>query len=102
MGRAGGLYRSTRSARMAPRQPLSRFIARLENSHVRPANLPDRVFICGISALPPVYLQALQALGRHIDIHLLFTNPCRHYWGDIQDYGFLARLQSRHRRHLSG
>lgn len=76
-----------------------RFISRLENSSSRPANLPDRVFICGISALPPVYLQALQALGKHIDIHLLFTNPCRYYWGDIQDYGFLARLQSRHRRH---
>lgn len=76
-----------------------RFIARLESSRERPANLPDRVFICGISALPPVYLQALQALGKHIDIHLLFTNPCRHYWGDIQDYGFLAKLQSRHRRH---
>ncbi|CCP02058.1 exonuclease V gamma subunit [Erwinia amylovora Ea644] len=76
-----------------------RFISRLENSSSRPPNLPDRVFICGISALPPVYLQALQALGKHIDIHLLFTNPCRYYWGDIQDYGFLARLQSRHRRH---
>ncbi|CCG86148.1 exodeoxyribonuclease V subunit gamma [Erwinia piriflorinigrans] len=76
-----------------------RFISLLENSSTRPANLPDRVFICGISALPPVYLQALRALGKHIDIHLLFTNPCRHYWGDIQDYGFLARLQSRHRRH---
>lgn len=78
----------------------SRFISALENSHQRPANLPDRVFICGISALPPVYLQALQALGKHIDIHLLFTNPCRHYWGDIQDYAFLAKLQSRRRQHF--
>ncbi|QUG74512.1 exodeoxyribonuclease V subunit gamma [Erwinia sp. E602] len=76
-----------------------RFIHALEKSTTRPANLPDRVFICGISALPPVYLQALQALGRHIDIHLLFTNPCRHYWGDIQDYAFLAKLQNRHRKH---
>lgn len=76
----------------------SRFIRTLENSNERPANLPERVFICGISALPPVYLQALKALGKHIDIHLLFTNPCRHYWGDIQDYAFLARLQSRQRR----
>ncbi|WP_312046552.1 exodeoxyribonuclease V subunit gamma, partial [Erwinia sp.] len=77
----------------------ARFIATLEQSSSRPPNLPDRVFICGISALPPVYLQALQALGKHIDIHLLFTNPCRHYWGDIQDYAFLAKLQSRRREH---
>lgn len=78
----------------------SRFISTLENSSERPPNLPDRIFICGISALPPVYLQALQALGKHIDIHLLFTNPCRHYWGDIQDYAFLAKLQSRRRQHF--
>lgn len=77
----------------------TRFIAALENSTERPANLPDRVFICGISALPPVYLQALQALGKHIDIHLLFTNPCRYYWGDIQDNRFLAKLQARRMRH---
>ncbi|MEM6162136.1 exodeoxyribonuclease V subunit gamma [Erwinia sp. P6884] len=78
----------------------ARFISTLENSTGRPPGLPDRVFICGISALPPVYLQALQALGRHIDIHLLFTNPCRHYWGDIQDYAFLAKLQNRRRQHF--
>ena len=75
----------------------ARFIRALEQASTPPPGLPQRVFICGISALPPVYLQALEALGRHIDIHLLFTNPCRHYWGDIQDYAFLAKLQSRQR-----
>ncbi|RBO11227.1 MULTISPECIES: exodeoxyribonuclease V subunit gamma [Pantoea] len=78
----------------------ARFIETLERAESTPPGLPPRVFICGISALPPVYLQALEALGRHIDIHLLFTNPCRHYWGDIQDYAFLAKLQSRQRRRL--
>lgn len=78
----------------------ARFIQTLERAEQAPPSLPKRVFICGISALPPVYLQALQALGRHIDIHLLFTNPCRDYWGDIQDYAFLAKLQSRQRRRL--
>ncbi|MGC6633392.1 exodeoxyribonuclease V subunit gamma, partial [Escherichia coli] len=58
-----------------------RFIQTLESASECPQGLPSRVFICGISALPPVYLQALQALGKHIDIHLLFTNPCRYYWG---------------------
>lgn len=76
-----------------------RFITTLEQASSPPPGLPARVFICGISALPPVYLQALQALSRHIDIHLMFTNPCRHYWGDIQSPAFLAKLQSRKRRH---
>ncbi|QXF32354.1 exodeoxyribonuclease V subunit gamma [Photorhabdus luminescens] len=71
----------------------------LKNSTELSACLPKRVFICGISALPPVYLQALQALARHIDIHLMFTNPCKYYWGDIQNYAFLAKLSSRKPRH---
>ncbi|HCI8580381.1 TPA: exodeoxyribonuclease V subunit gamma [Enterobacter cloacae] len=77
-----------------------RFISILENSTDRPARLPSRVFICGISALPPVYLDALKALGKHTDIHILFTNPCRHYWGDIQDDRWLSRLVTRQRRRL--
>lgn len=75
-----------------------RFIHTLTHSDVPPPGLPQRVFICGISALPPVYLDALKALGQHIDVHLMFTNPCRYYWGDIQDYAFLAKLQGRKRR----
>jgi len=76
-----------------------RFINVLESATTPPAGLPSRVFICGISALPPVYLQALQALGKHVDIHLLFTNPCRYYWGDIKDPAFLSRLIARQRKH---
>ncbi|MCG8707252.1 exodeoxyribonuclease V subunit gamma [Brenneria sp. 4F2] len=75
-----------------------RFIKKLEQATTCPPGLPPRVFICGISALPPVYLQALRALARHIDVHLLFTNPCRDYWSDIQDYKFLSRLKTRNRR----
>ncbi|WP_241570013.1 exodeoxyribonuclease V subunit gamma [Rosenbergiella collisarenosi] len=74
-----------------------RFIERLTDGNFQAA-LPKRIFICGISSLPPIYLQALEALGRHSDIHLLFTNPCQHYWGDIQDRAFLARLLTRRRK----
>ncbi|EJP4271447.1 exodeoxyribonuclease V subunit gamma [Escherichia coli] len=76
-----------------------RFIETLESATTCPPGLPSRVFICGISALLPVYLQALQALGKHIEIHLLFTNPCRYYWGDIKDPAYLAKLLTRQRRH---
>ncbi|MEF5444221.1 exodeoxyribonuclease V subunit gamma [Escherichia coli] len=76
-----------------------RFIETLESATTCPPGLPSRVFICGISALPPVYLQALQALGKYIEIHLLFTNPCRYYWGDIKDPAYLAKLLTRQRRH---
>lgn len=45
--------------------------------------LPNRIFIFGITSLPPIYLSLLSALGKHIDVHLMFNNPCKWYWGDI-------------------
>ncbi|PHM39897.1 exonuclease V subunit gamma [Xenorhabdus mauleonii] len=76
-----------------------RFIATLEEGNFPLEKLPSRIFICGISSLPPAYLQVFKALGKHIDIHLMFTNPCQYYWGDIQSYAFLARLNSRKPKH---
>ncbi|MGP1953045.1 MAG: exodeoxyribonuclease V subunit gamma [Arsenophonus sp. ET-KM2-MAG3] len=55
--------------------------------------LPKRVFICGNVSLPPLYLQILHAISHHIDIYLMFNNPCRYYWGDINNYAFLAKLK---------
>lgn len=49
----------------------------------RPAGLPRRLFIFGISSLPWQILEALQAIAHLTDIYLLVTNPCRFYWGDI-------------------
>ncbi|PSU54615.1 exodeoxyribonuclease V subunit gamma, partial [Photobacterium aphoticum] len=65
-----------------------------------PANLPKRLFVFGISSLPPRYMDALAAMGQHIDVHLMFTNPCRYYWGDIRDRKHLARLAAKQRIRL--
>jgi exodeoxyribonuclease V gamma subunit len=60
-----------------------------------PQGLSSRLFVFGISALPQTFLQALQALGQRIDVHLMILNPCRHYWGDIIDPAYLAKLSRR-------
>lgn len=57
----------------------------------RPRRLPTRAAIFGIPALPPVYVQALVALGGHIDIDLYVFNPCREFWGDLVDPKKIAR-----------
>lgn len=75
------------------------FIDKLSNNRDFQKVLPKRIFICGISSLPPVYLQAISAIAEHTDIHLMFTNPCRYYWGDIHSHSFLAKLQKRKLRH---
>lgn len=59
--------------------------------------LPKRLFVFGVSSLPPKYLEALKALGEHIDVHLMFHNPCRYYWGDIKDQRTLAKMAAKYR-----
>lgn len=45
--------------------------------------LPERVFVFGMAAIPVQWLSIFLALGKHIDIHFLFQNPCQYYWGDL-------------------
>ncbi|UUM30002.1 exodeoxyribonuclease V subunit gamma [Vibrio japonicus] len=63
-------------------------------------HLPKRLFVFGITSLPPRYMDALKAIGEHIDVHLMFTNPCRYYWGEVRDRKYLARLAAMHRKHV--
>ncbi len=76
-----------------------RFLQTLAESGVRPAGLPERVVVFGISTLPQQTLEALNALGRHCHILMAVQNPCRHYWGDIvEDRQLLRQQQTRHAR----
>ncbi|GAA3919727.1 exodeoxyribonuclease V subunit gamma [Litoribacillus peritrichatus] len=56
-----------------------------------------RIFVFGVSALPPKYLEVLTALGNHIDVHFMLSNPCQYYWGDILDQKYLAKLANKQR-----
>ncbi|MFM2589077.1 exodeoxyribonuclease V subunit gamma [Vibrio sp. TBV020] len=76
------------------------FIDTLENYNSSFEHLPKRLFVFGITSLPPRYMDALKAIGEHIDVHLMFTNPCRYYWGEVRDRKFLARLAAKHRKHV--
>lgn len=38
-------------------------------------------------------------LGKHVGVCVLFTSPCRYYWGGIKDPAFLAKLLSHQQRH---
>lgn len=76
------------------------FIDALSQAPSGLSDLPKRLFVFGISSLPPRYMDALKALGEHIDVHLMFTNPCRYYWGEVRDRKYLAKLAARHRKHI--
>ena len=45
--------------------------------------LPKRISVIGLHIMPPIFLEFLMSLSRHLDVHLLVLSPCRHYWGDL-------------------
>ncbi len=51
----------------------------------RPAGLPHRVVVFGMSALPMQAVEALAALGQFSQVLMVVQNPCRHYWGHVVD-----------------
>ncbi|ARS53589.1 exodeoxyribonuclease V subunit gamma [Kushneria konosiri] len=64
-----------------------------------PKELPRRLFVFGISALPFQLLEALHALSGVMDIVLMVANPCRFYWGDIVADREALRAQLRRDSH---
>ncbi len=59
----------------------------------KPATLPDRIFVFGVSSLPPNTLNALKVLAKSgwIEVHLFVLNPSQFYWGDVVDKQYLNR-----------
>lgn len=55
----------------------------LQRPGVEIQDLPGRVSVFGISALPGFHLGVLAALSRVTNVNLFLMNPCREYWGDI-------------------
>lgn len=73
------------------------FLERAAALDERPAGLPRRISVFGISSLPQQTLEALTALGRVCQVFMLVSNPCRHYWADIiEDRELLKAAQRRH------
>lgn len=46
--------------------------------------LPKRLCVFGISNLPEVYRELLEALSARIPVHVFLQNPCQEYWGDAR------------------
>jgi exodeoxyribonuclease V gamma subunit len=80
------LWRLLRARNREPHRAdlIKRLIERLQTGKATSDKLPARVFVFAISAMSPLYLNVLAALGQHIDIHLFNHNPCAHYWGDLE------------------
>ena len=45
--------------------------------------LPERVSIFGLNTMPPLFMEFLQGMARHTDIHFYLLNPAQAFWADI-------------------
>ncbi|MGE8318470.1 MAG: exodeoxyribonuclease V subunit gamma [Comamonas sp.] len=79
-----------------------RFLQAMAEAAERPAGLPQRVVVFGISAMPAQALQALAAMARHSQVLLCVHNPCRHHWSDIVADRDLLRLPYRRQARKPG
>ena len=77
--------------------PLALLVRELERggaTRAREAGLPPAVHVFVLSAMPPLHMQALQALGRWMDVHVYVLNPCRAFWFDLVDLKQLSHLDA--------
>jgi len=79
-----------------------RFVEHLLNNEQRPASLPRRVIVFGISSLPAQTLEALAVIGRFSQVLLGVLNPCQFHWGDIVADQDLLRHQYRRQQRRPG
>ena len=56
---------------------------KLESANTALSKLPSRIFIFGISSMPPFYLDILSKLAEHIDVFFFYRSICREQWGKI-------------------
>jgi exodeoxyribonuclease V gamma subunit len=61
-----------------------RAITALRDGDFDREGLARRVCLFGISTLPPLHVRVLDALARHVDVHLFQLTPTDEYWADIE------------------
>ncbi|QEM83118.1 exodeoxyribonuclease V subunit gamma [Halomonas binhaiensis] len=81
-----------------------RFVAACQSldDSTRPAGLPRRIMVFGISSLPSQTLEALAALSRMCQVVLCVHNPCEFYWADIIEHRDLLRAARRRQQQRPG
>ncbi|GFO71870.1 exodeoxyribonuclease V gamma subunit [Bathymodiolus japonicus methanotrophic gill symbiont] len=45
--------------------------------------LPERISIFGLNTMPPLFMEFIQGLARHTDVHFYLLNPAQAFWADM-------------------
>lgn len=63
-------------------QVMSSLITELKSDKELP-QIFDRIFVFGVSSLPRVVIEFLDALATRCSVNVMLLNPCSEYWADI-------------------
>ncbi|OCQ22466.1 exodeoxyribonuclease V subunit gamma [Pseudoalteromonas luteoviolacea] len=70
-------------------------------TNAKAEDLPERISIFGLSAMPTSQLEVFQALGCKTEVLLFFFNPSEHYWGDLVDEKTQAKINAKYAKRPS-
>ncbi|AEF99838.1 exodeoxyribonuclease V subunit gamma [Methylomonas methanica] len=80
----------------------AQFMATVDTLEQRPAGIPRRIMLFGLSSLPQQSLEVLAKLGTFCQIVLFVHNPCQHYWADIIEDKELLKAQRKRQSYKAG
>lgn len=90
--------------RLSPSKSRPKHIARIWNDlRLSPTesiapnqeNWPDRISIFGVSSLPPLYMDLLEAISHWVPVHLFLLQPSDLYWADLKTRKQLVKAANR-------
>ena len=78
------------------------FMKVLEDPSFRMHDIPERISVFGISALPRFHVQVLAGIAQLTKVNLFLMNPSREYWGDIlSDWAIKRAIEKEDKEDLS-
>ena len=66
-----------------PYNPVELLTDAIANIDSKKHLIPKRISFFGLNTMAPMWLDFLNALSEHVEVHFFHLNPCFSYWGDI-------------------
>ena len=92
------LWRALTADAMPHRARLAEHFRQLADGEPAGGLLPQRCHLFGLNSLAPVYVEIVERISHHTEVHLFHLSPCRHYWGDLVSARRRAGKRDRHRQ----
>lgn len=67
-----------------PGARLKEYLSAVQQGEGAFSHIPRRIFLFGISALPPLFTRMISALASRVEVHAFVLSPSRQYWADIR------------------